>query len=94
MAYDDKQKLPAKKHTLSMEDRSRLNVSGVEDVESFDENMIVMSTVQGELTVRGEGLHIDKISLDVGDLTVKGSISELSYEEAAPTGTLWSRLFG
>lgn len=94
MGYDERQKLPAKTHTLTMEDRARLAVSGVEDVESFDENTIIMSTVQGDLTIRGEGLHIDRISLDTGELTVQGSISELCYEQSAPGGSFWSRLFG
>lgn len=94
MGYDEKQKLPAKIHTLTMENRSRLSISGVEDVESFDESTIVMNTVQGDLTIRGEGLHIDKISLDVGEITVQGSVSELCYEESAPSGGFWSRLFG
>ena len=60
----------------------------------FDEDRIVMRTVKGELTVAGEGLHIGKLSLDTGELSVEGKVSELSYEEAAPAGGFWSRLFG
>ena len=48
----------------------------------------------GELTVRGEGLHIERIDLDSGQLEVRGKVQELSYDESAPKGTLWSRLFG
>ena len=55
-------------HHLILEDRERLTVSGVEEVESFDENTIVMETAQGVLIVRGEGLHIEKLSLDGVDL--------------------------
>ena len=51
-------------HHLILEDRENLTVSGVEEVESFDENTIVMETAQGLLIVRGEGLHIEKLSLD------------------------------
>lgn len=94
MGYEEKQTLPARGHSLTLDARSRLTVGGVEDVESFDESSIVMSTVSGALTVRGEGLHIDRIALDVGELTVQGSVNELSYEDAAPTGSFWSRLFG
>lgn len=53
-----------------------------------------MHTVKGELTVVGEGLHIGKLSLDTGELCVEGKVSDLSYEEAAPAGGFWSRLFG
>lgn len=96
MAYEEKEKLkPAvKPHSVSMDDRCRLNVTGVDDVESFDEATIVMNTSQGNLIVRGSGLHIGKISLDVGEIKVEGMITDLNYEEKAHTGGLWSRLFG
>ena len=81
-------------HRLTMEGREKLTVSGVEDVERFDESCIVMSTCAGTLVVTGEGLHIGKLSLDTGELSVEGMVSELSYEEAAPAGGFWSRLFG
>lgn len=92
MAYDEK--TGVKMHGISLEDRSRLSVTGVEDVESFDENLIVMNTTQGDLIVRGTGLHIGKISLDDGRLSVEGSISELSYEDKSPSGGFWQKLFG
>ena len=63
MPYDE---LAAGGHHLILEERERLTVSGVEEVESFDENLIVMDTAQGVLVVRGEGLHIEKLSLDGG----------------------------
>lgn len=97
MAYEEKAKLSGagKPHSLTMDDRCRLSVSGVEDVESFDENEIVMKTSQGDLIVRGSGLHIGKISLDVGELRVEGLVSELLYEERMPSGgSFWSRIFG
>lgn len=89
-----KQQPSAKTHSISMENRTKLNVTGVEDVESFDENAIIMNTSQGDLIVRGTGLHIGRISLDVGQLSVEGSISELSYEDKAPSGGFWQKLFG
>lgn len=89
-----KQQPSAKTHSISMENRTKLNITGVEDVESFDENAIIMNTSQGDLIVRGTGLHIGRISLDVGQLSVEGSISELSYEDKAPSGGFWQKLFG
>ena len=53
-----------------------------------------MNTSQGNLIVRGSGLHIGKISLDVGEIKVEGMITDLNYEEKARTGGFWSRLFG
>lgn len=82
-------------HHLILEDRERLSVSGVEEVESFDENTIVMDTVQGVLIVRGEDLHIEKLSLDGGDLKVEGTVESLTYEEnRRGKGGFFSRLLG
>ena len=93
MGYEER--LPAAKpHRIALDERERLSVTGVDEVLCFDEARIVMRTVKGELTVAGEGLHIGKLSLDTGELSVEGKVSELSYEEAAPAGGFWSRLFG
>ena len=82
-------------HQLTLDGRERLTVTGVEDVERFDENMIVMSTSAGTLVVSGENLHIGKLSLDGGQLHVDGQIDALQYEEqGAGRGGLLSRLFG
>ena len=81
-------------HQLTLEGRERLTVSGVEDVERFDENAIVMTTAAGTLVISGEGLHIGKLSLDGGELHVDGRIDSLSYEESVRGGGLLSRLFG
>ena len=65
-------------HHLILEDRERLTVSGVEEVESFDEN-----------------LHIEKLSLDGGDLKVEGMVESLTYEEdRGRRGSFLSRLLG
>lgn len=86
---------PTGGHHLILEDRERLTVSGVEEVESFDENTIVMDTAQGVLVVRGEDLHIEKLSLDGGDLKVEGTVESLSYEEPrGGRGGFLSRLLG
>ena len=82
-------------HRLELDGRESLTVSGVEEVESFDENTIVMVTVQGVLIVRGEELHIEKLSLDGGDLKVEGMVESLTYEEdRGRRGSFLSRLLG
>jgi len=93
MAYEQAQKQAAE-HSLELRNRERLSLTGVLDVNGFDENVIVLVTALGPLHIRGEGLHIDRIDLAVGQLEVRGSVSELSYEEAAREGGFWSRLFG
>ena len=82
-------------HRLELDGRESLTVSGVEDVERFDETGIVMSTAAGTLVVTGEDLHIGKLSLDGGELHVDGRIDSLSYEDQGPgRGGLLGRLFG
>ena len=94
MPYDGKNTRPDAAHPVILEEREQLTVSGVEEVESFDENTIVMDTACGALIVRGEDLHIEKLSLDGGDLKVEGTIDSLSYEESRrDRGSLLSRLF-
>ena len=81
-------------HSLVLEERRRLNVSGVSEVLSFDEEQVVMETALGQLTVEGEGLHVEKLSLDAGELTLEGNIQSLSYSrETKRRGSVWSRVF-
>lgn len=92
---DDYNTMPLSAHRLELTGRERLTVSGVEDVERFDETGIVMSTGAGVLVVTGENLHIGKLSLDGGELHVDGRIDSISYEDGG-TGRsgFFQRLFG
>ena len=78
MAYDGGLSAP---HHVVIEERKSLTVSGVEDVERFDENTIVLSTSKGTMVVTGEDLHIEKLSLDGGDLKVEGEVDSVTYED-------------
>jgi sporulation protein YabP len=71
-------------HNIIMESRKNLTVSGVMDVDSFDEESVIVFTEQGELTIRGHNLHINKIDVDAGDLSMEGEIDSLSYSEGQP----------
>lgn len=78
MAYEGGLSAP---HHVVIEERKSLTVSGVEDVERFDENTIVLSTSKGTMVVTGEDLHIEKLSLDGGDLKVEGQVDAVTYED-------------
>ena len=87
--------IPAVSHHLELTGREHLTVSGVEDVERFDESGVVMTTSAGTLIVTGEDLHIGKLSLDGGELHVDGRIDSISYEEGGgERGGFFQRLFG
>ena len=93
MPYDELSTMP---HRLELCNRERLTVSGVEEVERFDEEEIVMRTTAGILVVGGTNLHIGKLNLDGGELHVDGEIQTMLYEDrgAAPQGGFFRRLLG
>ena len=93
MPYDEMSTL---QHRVELVERERLTVSGVEEVERFDEEEIVMRTAAGTLVVGGTGLHIGKLDLDGGALHVDGAIHSLFYEDrtAGKQSGFLNRLFG
>lgn len=95
MTYEAGRPRPDISHRICVDNREQLIISGVEEVERFDESTIVLSTAQGGLEVQGEGLHIETLSLDGGDLKVEGWINALIYEPQGQTrGGFFSRLLG
>ena len=79
-------------HELRLENRERLSVSGVREVESFDENVVALLTERGLLLIRGEELQLKSLSPDGGQVCVQGLIRSLDYEEAR--AGFFKRLFG
>ena len=79
-------------HELRLDNRARLSISGVEEVESFDESVVVLKTVKGLLVVRGEKLQLQALSIDGGQISVHGLIESLSYEEEQKTAGFFRRL--
>ena len=95
MAYELDRDRPELDHRVLLEGREQLVISGVEEVESFDENTILLTTAQGGLEIQGEGLHIEKLSLDGGDLKVEGRVNALIYDtDGRERGGWLGRLFG
>ena len=80
-------------HDLTLQQRQKLAVTGVEEVVSFDESAVVLRTAQGMLMVHGQGLQLKTLSVEGGQTAVEGSISALVYEEPRQEGWL-RRLLG
>lgn len=81
---------------LVLENRKKLNVSGVNDVLSFDDQVVMVDTELGLLTVKGENIRINKLSLDTAEVIVEGEIASLSYsqnKQEKNTGTILSKIF-
>lgn len=68
---------------LILENRKKLTVSGVKDVLSFDDEVVVMETTLGLLNVKGDQLKINKLSIDTGDVIIEGEISSIGYSDHA-----------
>ena len=82
-----------KSHGVVLEGRARLTVTGVTEVDSFNEEMVALATGEGALTILGEGLRIGTLNLENGKLLVEGKIDALSYGDRREKGTLMKRMF-
>lgn len=81
-------------HKLVLDSRRKLSMTGVVEVESFDESVIQLVTTRGPLTIRGTGLHLQMLSLDGGQVAVDGTVDSICYEDETPAGGFFARLFG
>lgn len=81
-------------HQLILDERRQLHVTGVTDVDSYDDTTVALKTQAGELTVKGSSLHISRLNVEAGDLAVEGMITSLEYREPEPSGrSRFMRLF-
>ncbi len=95
MAMEERAKSVNFPHSISLDSRKNLKITGVTDVESFDEYEIILITTEGTLSVEGSQLHMERLTLDSGDVTVTGSINHLKYEDAPiPKDGFFAKLFG
>ncbi len=82
---------------LLLENREKLNISGVLDVLSFDDQVVIVETELGLLTIKGDELHINKLSIDTSEVIVEGQIFNLAYSEddigKKSSGSLLGRIF-
>jgi len=69
------------RHRLTVDNREKIEISGVLNVDSFDDQEIILETEQGLLAMRGEDLHIKHLNLEQGELIVEGYLLELAYSE-------------
>ena len=80
-----------------LENRQKLSISGVNDVLSFDDQVVVLETELGLLTVKGENLRVNKLSIDTSEVVLEGEISYLAYtdkdSEKNKNSSLLSKIF-
>lgn len=88
----------AQNHKLVINNRKTSLVTGVLDVLSFDLNEILLETEQGMLMVKGTDMHVNRLTLEKGEVELSGNIDSVTYSEvnamAKKSENLFSRLFG
>jgi sporulation protein YabP len=93
---DEKQPVQ-KNHKVSLNARSSAAITGVKDVLSFDAGEVLLETEQGILMLRGNDLHVNRLTLEKGEVDVDGKIDSLTYSDSNNYGksgeSLISRLF-
>ena len=82
----------AREHSLTLTDRKRLSLTGVEDVDCFNEQIVVLRTGLGMLTVSGSGLNLSRLSLEEGRVEMEGEVDALEYTGGRKKGGWLGRL--
>ncbi|WIV13047.1 sporulation protein YabP [Proteiniborus sp. MB09-C3] len=72
-------KVTTKSNNIILEDREKLAISGVESVESFNDNTIILATSKGGINIKGTSLNISKLNLEDGNVTIQGIINSIVY---------------
>lgn len=79
-----------------LENRERLNVTGINDILSFDDQVVILSTDLGMLTIKGSELKINKLNIDESEVKIEGNISSISYSQDSPerkNESIFSKIF-
>ena len=84
-------------HKLTLTNRGALVVNGVGDVISFDLNEVLLETEAGMLTVKGQDLHVNRLTLEKGEVDITGTVDSLLYSDISGYGqkaeSFFARLF-
>ena len=83
----------SKPHTMLLDNRKKLSLTGISDVLGFNEELVSIQTSLGDLIVRGSKLHISKLNLETGEVDIDGHINSLQYIESRDGKSFMQRLF-
>lgn len=82
---------------IILENREKLSITGVNDVLSFDDQIVILDTELGLLSIKGENLKINKLSVDTGEVIVEGDIINIGYSDKnivqKSNGGFWGKIF-
>ena len=93
----DEKQLPLKGHRINLNNRKICQITGVNDVLAFDAEEIILDTEQGILTIKGFDLHVNRVTVEKGEVDIEGEINNLNYSASSHnsknSGSVFSRLF-
>jgi sporulation protein YabP len=91
---EDRRVNRTRNHSIILENREKLSVSGVEHVNNFNSELLVLDTVAGVLTIKGEELDVNKLNVEDGNVSVSGTIYSLVYSDRESLGSKGSGFLG
>lgn len=91
---EERQQQILKGHRLNINARKTAAITGVNDVLSFDAGEVLLQTEQGVLMIRGQELHVNRLTLEKGEVDIDGRIDSLTYSDNANYGKSGESLFG
>lgn len=80
------------KHSLILESREKMTLSGVNEVCAFSDTAVVLKTNMGDLTLRGKNLNIGKLNTETGELFISGEFNSLQYSKSKNKGSVFEGL--
>ena len=81
------------RHTLKLENRETLEISGIKDVGAFNEEQVNAVSSYGDIIIKGSSLHVDELNLDSGVLKISGKIEAFVYNDKINAKSFFGRLF-
>ena len=85
-----------KQCNIIIEGRKKLSISAVTDVDSFDEENIVLVTEEGTLVIKGSDFHINKLNVETGEVIIEGYFTNCEFDDkysGKVKGSMWSKIF-
>lgn len=94
---EDLNSINKRQHKMTMVNRKECTLTGIADIIAFDENEVVLETDMGILMIKGNGLHVKRLTLDKGEVDIEGTMDSFLYSEhkslAAKSESFFGRLF-
>lgn len=84
---------PAQTHSVYIQNRNEGTITGVEEVNEFDNNQISLNTCMGGIVIKGHELHVKRLNLEKGEVDIVGTVDSLSYTTKKSNESLFKRMF-